>query len=245
MGSGLKRHQKRIAKIKQFMIDKQKGIFATKIKPGHRTSRYSMPLFYFIKKFIKYCSSVKEAKKILKSGCVFINGVTCYNHAYPIGIWDYISLPIINKSLRVFLDKDGTLKLYPINSFEKKIKILRVRKINFGKNKKKTLMFDDPNFSIEITNLDIKVYNSVVVRIRDLRILHILDGRIGNICMILDGGLRGKIGLITRVIKKFSQDTIIHIFLNINIRVVKSISQLFIIGENKRPFLSLKGYFNK
>lgn len=31
MVSGMKKHQKRISKIKQFMIDKQKGIFVNKI----------------------------------------------------------------------------------------------------------------------------------------------------------------------------------------------------------------------
>merc|ERR1712054_416992 len=163
MVSGLKKHQKRISKIKQFMIDKQKGIFATKTSSGHKSSRYSIPLFYFLKKFIKYCTNVREAKKILKSGCVFVNNTTCYNHAYPIGIWDYISLPIINKFLRVFLDKDGTLKLHPINSFEKRIKILRVRKIHFGKNNRKTLVLDDQKFYIETSNLKIKVKKNIII----------------------------------------------------------------------------------
>lgn len=57
----------------------------------------------------------------------------------------------------MFLDKDGTLKLYPINSFEKKIKILRVRKINFGRSKHKTLIFDGQNFSIKTANQNINV----------------------------------------------------------------------------------------
>merc|ERR1712023_216315 len=245
MGSGMKKHIKRISKIKQFMIEKQKGIFATKTYSGHKTSQSSIPIFYFLSKFIKCCSNVKEAKRILKTGCVFINDTTCYNHAYPIGIWDYVSLPVMNKFSRVFLDKDGTLKLYPINSFEKKIKILRVRKINFGKNKNRILIFDDQKFSIEINNFDIKVFDSVVIRIRDLRILHILNCRIGNICMILDSGLKGKIGLITRVLKKFSGSTIVHILLFSGLKVVKNSSQIFIIGEDKKPFISLRGYFTK
>ncbi|AIB09586.1 40S ribosomal protein S4 (nucleomorph) [Lotharella oceanica] len=243
MVSGLKKHQKRISKVKQFMIEKQNGIFATKTYSGHRSSRFCIPLFYFLKKFIRYCSSIKEAKKILKTGCVFVNNRICYNYAYPIGIWDYISLPIINKFLRVFLDKDGTLKLYPIKSFEKKIKILRVRKIYIGKNNRKIIVFDDQKFYIETSNLGIKVYDSLVIRNRDLRILHILDSRIGNICMILDGNLKGKIGLIIKVIKRFSQHTIVHILLFSGLKVVKNTSQIFIIGENKRPFISLKGYF--
>lgn len=63
--------------------------------------------------------------------------------------------------------------------------------------------------------------------------------------MILDGSLKGKIGLIIRVVKKFSQQTIVHILLFSGLKVVKNTSQIFIIGENKKPFISLKGYFTK
>jgi len=74
MTRGPKKHLKRLAAPKTWMLDKLGGVFATRPSSGPHKMRESMPITLFLRNRLKYALTAKEVQYILKQRLVKIDG---------------------------------------------------------------------------------------------------------------------------------------------------------------------------
>jgi len=71
MARGPKKHLKRLAAPKNWMLDKLGGVFAPRPMCGPHKLRESLPLILFLRNRLKYAQSYNEARMICKV-CFFL-----------------------------------------------------------------------------------------------------------------------------------------------------------------------------
>ena len=76
MTRGPKKHLKRLAAPKSWMLDKLGGVYATRPKSGPHKLRESVPLQLFLRNRLKYALTGKECKLIMKQRLVKVRLLT-------------------------------------------------------------------------------------------------------------------------------------------------------------------------
>merc|ERR1712117_936791 len=74
MTRGPKKHLKRLAAPKTWMLDKLGGVFTTRPSSGPHKMRESMPITLFLRNRLKYALAAKEVSLIMKQRLVKIDG---------------------------------------------------------------------------------------------------------------------------------------------------------------------------
>lgn len=77
MARGLKKHLKRLAAPKHWMLDKLGGTFAPRPVHGGHKLRESLPLILFIRNRLKYALTYDEARKICMQRLIKVDGKVC------------------------------------------------------------------------------------------------------------------------------------------------------------------------
>lgn len=148
---------KRIAMPKTWPIAR-KGKPRLIIEP-RGSLRYSLPILVVIRDLLKIAKTAKEAKKILYEGNVLVNNKIVHDAAYPVNIFDIVSIPKIKKhfilllkarkfALKEIPEKDASLKVFKVIGK----KILNKSRIQFN-------FFGGKNF---ISDIKAKVNDSIL-----------------------------------------------------------------------------------
>jgi small subunit ribosomal protein S4e len=74
MARGPKKHMKRISAPKHWMLDKLTGKFAPRPSTGPHKLRECIPVMLLVRNRLKYAMTYQEAKVILKSRNIKIDG---------------------------------------------------------------------------------------------------------------------------------------------------------------------------
>ena len=87
MGSkGNNRHVKRLAAPKYLHIGRKVNAYVTKPNPGRHTLDSSIAISTVLKEKLGVASSAREARRILKSSSVEVNGKVVRDSRYPLGL---------------------------------------------------------------------------------------------------------------------------------------------------------------
>ncbi len=124
---------KRIAMPKTWPISR-KGKPRLIIEP-RGSLKYSLPVAVIIRDLLKLAKTKKEAEKILHEGDILVNNKIVHDVAYPLNIFDIISIPKIKKHF-VLLLKGEKLVLKEISekdALAKVFKIIGKKVLNKGK----------------------------------------------------------------------------------------------------------------
>mmetsp|Transcript_4964 Transcript_4964/g.9146 ORF Transcript_4964/g.9146 Transcript_4964/m.9146 type:complete len:143 (+) Transcript_4964:327-755(+) len=140
----------------------------------------------------------------------------------------------------MFLDKTGKMKLFCIPKLESMIKIFQVKKC-FKQSKNHQLILTNDNKIIHYRK-KINIHNSIIVRLKDNKILYILKMKIGSLCLILNGKYSGILATVVAIKKTYNFEDSIHLIKLDGNKIVKRINDLIIVGEFKVPFMSLYSY---
>ena len=118
MVRGPKKHLKRLAAPKSWMLDKLGGVYTVRPSSGPHKGRESMPLTLFLRNRLKYALNKKEVQTILKQRLVKIDGKVRTDPKYPAGlIFGIKALPLCCMTswavyLRLFFTHIDGDKLY-------------------------------------------------------------------------------------------------------------------------------------
>ncbi|TRM86181.1 30S ribosomal protein S4e, partial [Sulfolobus sp. C3] len=85
---------------------------------GPHSVTTSVPLAIILRDYLNLAESLKEAKFIISSGKVLVDGRVRKHYKYPIGIMDVISVPSSDLYFRVVPDNIRFLKLIKITKDE-------------------------------------------------------------------------------------------------------------------------------
>jgi small subunit ribosomal protein S4e len=240
MARGPKKHLKRLAAPKSWMLDKLGGIFATKPSQGPHKYRESLPLSIILKNRLKYALTGSEVTKIVndKEGNIAIDGKIRRDPRFPAGLMDVVSIKKTGELYRVLYDVKGRFILRNIKPEEAKHKLCKIVKKAVGPNKIPYIVTHDGR-TIRFPNPEINVYDTVKLDIATGTVVDTAKFETGNLCMITSGNNVGRVGTIVHRDRHIGGFDIVHIRDARGHAFATRIGNVFMIGKGKNPWITL------
>ena len=193
----MSRHQKRVTVPVSWPIERKNYQWVAKASPGPHNAQESMPLVIVLRDLLKIVDNSREAKRILYEGKVLVDGKAQKDHKFPVGIFDVISIPLINKHYRIMKDVRGRFYLSSIEQADAK-KLARIENKTIIQGKKQQLNLSDG--SNKLVEGDFKAGDSLILSIPDKKIEERIEFREGNMAMIVGGKHSGQTGKIKEIV---------------------------------------------
>ncbi|MFH8080628.1 MAG: 30S ribosomal protein S4e [Candidatus Aenigmatarchaeota archaeon] len=170
--------------------------------PGPHKKDESIPLGVVLRDILKMCDTLKEAKKILNSGEVYVDGRVRKDYKFGVGLMDVITFKTLNKNYRVTLSSSG-LKLLEIPEKEANMKLCRINRKVLNKGKVQLGTHDGRSI---IADNKYKTGDSVLIELPTQKILEHLKMERGNLGLITGGQNIGSFVRIKEVITTRSRE---------------------------------------
>lgn len=241
MARGPKKHMKRIGAPKSWLLDKKiGGIFVSRPSQGPHKLRQSLPLSILLKRRLKYSLSIRETIMIVndKEGGIKIDGKVRRDVKYPTGLMDVLSIEKSGENFRILFDVKGRFTLRSIKSDEAKYKLCQIVRKEVGANKIPYIVTHDGR-TLRFPHPDIAVHDTVKLEIATSNILEHAKFEPGNIALVTQGNNVGRVGIITSRERHFGGFDIIHIRDSRGASFATRISNVFVIGKGKNPWITL------
>ncbi len=172
---------------------KSGGKFVTAVR-GPYPKDESIPLLTVVRDMLKIAEVRKEAKRIIKSGAVLIDGRQCKDEKFGVGLMCVISLPLIKKSYRVIQTAKG-LELVEIQkSMFKPCKIINKTAVKGGK-----IQYNFYGGGNLLADNSYKVGDTLVLRLPENKIEKHLPMAEGADALVFRGKNRGRTGKIKKI----------------------------------------------
>jgi len=238
MARGPKKHLKRLAAPKHWMLDKMGGVFAPRPSSGPHKLRECLPLIVLIRNRLKYALTSKEVKMILMQRFVKVDGKVRTDYGFPAGFMDVVSIEKTNENFRLLYDTKGRFMAQRIIPAEAKFKLLKVKKVSTGPkgipfvttHDGRTIRYPDPL---------IKANDTVKFDLDTSKIVDFVKFDIGNLVMITGGHNLGRVGVIVSREKHPGSFDIIHIKDALGQQFATRSTNVFVIGKGTKSLVSL------
>jgi len=122
----MKKHIKRMAAPKSWAIPRKTSHWVTKPRPGPHGVKESMPILAVVRDMLKLCDNSREARFIIGSRTVAVDGKIVTDYKFPVGLMDVVTVLKTKKSYRMLIDYKSKLRLVPIEDAEKGWKLARI-----------------------------------------------------------------------------------------------------------------------
>ena len=240
MARGPKKHLKRIAAPKSWMLSKLGGIWATRPSQGPHKLRESIPLSIILKHKLKYALNGSEVTQILKdkSENVKVDNKTRRDQAYPLGIMDVLSIEKTGETFRILYDVKGRFLLKSIKAQEASFKLCRIKRREMGPNRVPYIVTHDGR-TIRYPHPDIQINDTIKLDLEENKIVDSAKFDIGNVAYITGGNNVGRVGIMTGRDKHQGGFDIINLKDTNNKTFATRLNNVFVIGQGKKPFITL------
>ncbi|TKR80977.1 hypothetical protein L596_014937 [Steinernema carpocapsae] len=169
MARGPKRHLKRLAAPKHWMLDKLGGVFAPRSVSGPHKLRESLPLILFLRNRLKYALTYTEARKICMQRLIKVDGKVRTEMRFPAGFMDVISIEKTNETFRLLYDVKGRFTVHRITKEEGQFKLCKVKEIKVARKGVPSILTHDAR-TIRYPDPHIRADDTVVVDIESGKI---------------------------------------------------------------------------
>jgi len=184
-------HQKRISAPKSWPIAKKANKWVVAASPGAH-SRDAVPILVVLRDMLHLADNAKEAKRILHSGNVTVNGRIIKKHKAQVGLFDIVAAA--GRHYRMLPNPRGKYQLTEISDEEAKRKLARIDNITVVKGGKLQYnLHDGTNVLLE------EKYgagDSLVFSLPGVEIIEHYERKAGNKAMIVGGKHSGETGTI-------------------------------------------------
>jgi len=239
MGRGQKKHLKRIAAPKHWMLDKLSGVFAPRPSAGPHKLRECLPLVILLRNRLKFALTKREALMILMQRLVKVDGKVRTDTTFPAGFMDVVHIEKVqNGTFRLLYDTKGRFVLQKITPLEAKYKLCKVRRAEVGAKGIPYVGLHDSR-TIRYPHPDIKANDTVKVDLETGKIESFVKFEVGNLCMVTGGRNLGRVGIITHREKHPGSFEIIHIKDAAGQSFATRIANVFVIGKGTKSLVSL------
>src|SRR3989338_8748498 len=185
---------KRIAMPKRWPIAR-KGTPRFILEP-RGSKENSLAVLVVLRDILRIAKTRKEAKFILKEGCVLINGKKIYADDFPLDIFDVLFIPAIGKHF-ILVVKGKRLSLKEISEKEASVKISKIigkKVLNSGK-----IQFNLFGGVNSVGDIKAKVGDSVLVDLKQNKIVKHLPLQENARVIIIVGKNAGIEGVVTAI----------------------------------------------
>ena len=118
---GSRKHLKRYKAPKSWPIHPKEDTWTVKPSAGSHSINDSIPLTLVIRDVLKLADNAREAKRIINSGNILVNGIVVKDYKFPVGFMDVLNIPKTGESYRVLLDRKARLQLKLIEDSSAKL----------------------------------------------------------------------------------------------------------------------------
>ncbi len=193
----MSRHQKRVTVPKSWPIHRKIHAWVAKSSPGPHSAENSIPLVTVIRDMLKLADNAREAKRMLYEGKILIDGKVQKDHKLPVGMFDIISVPLLNQQFRMLKDVRGMFYLSPTESGDAR-KLAKIADKTVLKGNKQQLNLSDG--SNKLAEGEFKAGDSLVLSIPEKKIEDRIEFKVGNLAMVVGGKHTGQVGRIKDII---------------------------------------------
>lgn len=122
----MKKHMKRMAAPKSWAVPRKTSHWITKPNPGPHGIHESIPLLAVVRDMLKLCDNSREARFIIGSRTIAVDGKIVTDYKFPVGLMDVVTVLKTKQNFRMLIDYKAKLRLIPIDDSEKDWKLARV-----------------------------------------------------------------------------------------------------------------------
>ncbi|KAL1924140.1 40S ribosomal protein eS4 [Calcarisporiella thermophila] len=238
MVRGPRKHLKRLAAPKHWMLDKLTGCYAPRPSPGPHKLRECLPLIIFLRNRLKYALNGKEVQSILMQRLVKVDGKVRTDSTYPAGFMDVITIEKTGEHFRLIYDVKGRFTVHRITSEEATYKLCRVKRVQLGAKGIPYIVTHDGR-TIRYPDPLINVNDTIRLDLETGKISDFVHFEVGNVCMITGGRNMGRVGVITHRERHIGGFDIVHIKDSLDRQFATRLSNVFVIGQGNKPWISL------
>ncbi len=182
-------HQKRLSAPKTYKIPRKVAKWIVKPSPGPH-NKEAIPLLVIVRDFLKLADTAREARRIIAAGEILVDGVVRKDYKFPVGLFDVITIPKLDKSYRILFDERGRYIPKEIEDADLKLyKIVNKTVVKGGKIQLN--LFDGTNI---LASNEYKTKDSLLLKIPEKEIVDHLKFEEGALVMITGGTHAGEIG---------------------------------------------------
>jgi len=165
-----------------------------------------MPVAVWLRDHMSLAMTMREARQILNSGSIIINGKACKDPKRGIGVFDIISVPTIGKHYRILMDKRGRYRSIEISPEDAKTRLAKIRDktVISGGRVQLNLLFG----ANIIADNSYRPKDSVVITLvetegkKRFQIVDHFPFAVGNMAMVIGGKHSGSVGRIVEIKKE-------------------------------------------
>ena len=230
-------HLKRLRAPSFWRVKKKASTWVVKPSPGPHKAEESIPLLILLREILKIAETAKDAKKIIKRREIWVDGKPRRDPKFPVGLFDVIHIPKLNKFYRILPTKKG-LEVFEIDEKDARVKICRIDgKTTVKKGKMQLNLHDGKNVLVE----DPKTYktgDSLLLELPTLKILKHIPLKPGNLGIVGKGKNCGRLGKVKKIIVTRTKEPtkVICESNGEELEVLKE--HFFVIGE-KQPLIKV------
>lgn len=193
-------HLKRLKAPRTWRIERKVAKWTVKPSPGPHPVEKSIPLLLVVRDFLGFADTGKEARKIISSREVFVDGKARRDYKFPCGFMDVVSIPKMEEYYRILFDRRGLLQLTKIDEERAKWKLCRIENKTMVKGGKIQLnLHDGRNIIVEENSY--KTGDVLKITLPEQEIIDSIPMEKGNLAMIIGGRHTGEIAEIEEIVK--------------------------------------------
>ncbi len=182
-------HQKRLSAPKTYKIPRKVAKWVVKPSPGPH-NKEAIPLLVIVRDFLELADTGREARKIIAAGEILVDGVVRKDYKFPVGLFDVVTIPKLDKSYRILFDEKG--RYIPKEIEDADLKLYKITNKTMVRGGKVQLnLFDGTNI---LASNEYKTKDSILLKIPEKEIVDHLKFEEGALVMITGGTHAGEIG---------------------------------------------------
>jgi len=232
MTRGLKKHLKRLAAPRHWMLDKLSGKWAPKASAGPHKLRECLPLIVLLRNRLKYALSKREVTMILAQRLVKVDGKVRTDPNFPAGFQDVVSIEKTNDLFRLVYDTKGRFALVPLDAEEAKFKLCKVVRHGTGVKGVPYLVTHDGR-TIRYPDPLIAVDDTIKLEISSSKVQEIVKFEVGVTVMVTGGRNLGRVGSIVSKERHEGSFDIVHIKDALGRPFATRSVNVFVLGKQK------------
>ena len=188
----MSKHLKRLAAPRSMKIHRKERVWAIRAAPGPHPFEKALPLGLLVRDYMGLCDTYHEAKRIISSGSILVDGVKRKHYKFPCGLMDVISVPAMQKNYRILFDRNGKLVLVSIQQIDAGWKLCRIENKTIIRGKKIQLNLHDGRNTL-VEKDDYKTGDVLRITFADNKISDVYKFDKGTIAMIIGGSHIGEV----------------------------------------------------
>lgn len=197
---GPTKHLKRHKSPAFWPIHRKGGKWASRTSSGPHSLETSVPTKIILRDHFNYAVTAREAKSLIKSGKLMVDGKIRKDDKFPVGLMDVIATPDTGETYRVLPDHGGRLMFMPITKDESQFKLCRiVGKTTQRQSKTQLNLHDGSNVLIATESDQYKVGDVLKIKIPEKEIQEFIEFKEMQQVIITGGRSQGAKGIIITI----------------------------------------------